>query len=35
MVEEEVEAEALDLLTLNGVSKPGFAYNVIGLRGGG
>jgi class 3 adenylate cyclase/CheY-like chemotaxis protein len=35
MVEEEVEAEALDLLTLKGFSKPVIAYNVIGLRGGG
>jgi len=35
MVEEAVEAEALDRLTLKGFSKPVIAYNVIGLKGGG
>jgi len=34
-VEELVETEALDQLTLKGFSKPVTAYNVIGLKGGG
>jgi class 3 adenylate cyclase len=33
VVEELVETEALDPLTLKGFSKPVMAYNVIGLKG--